>query len=127
MKKFKVTMIGTSIKELFVSAKSREDAMEKVDKCYLDEEKINFNDDDIKHMLVRCKEIQSVRREKFSSNGYDLPENNADDLISEILDTFHNAEKKVCKDGVLQVNLSKEDIDKIEKLYNKYKECIISL
>ena len=78
-------------------------------------------------MLVRCKEIQSVRREKFSADGYDLPENNADVLISEILDTFHKSEKKVCKDGLLQVNLSKEDIDKIEKLYNKYKECVISL
>lgn len=127
MKKFKVTMIGTSIKELFVSAKSREDAMEKVDKCYLDEEKINFNDDDIKHMLVRCKEIQSVRREKFTADGYDLPENNADTLISEIFDTFQKSEKKINKDGFLQLNLSKEDIDKIENLYNKYKECVISL
>jgi hypothetical protein len=127
MKKFKVTMIGTSIKEIFVNAKNKEEAMDKVDKYYLDEEKINFNDEDIKHMMVRCKEIKSVRREKFFAKGYDLPENNSDTLISEILDTFQKSEKKICKDGYLELKLAKDDIDKLEKLYEKYKENIINL
>ena len=42
MKKFKVTMLATSIKEIFVAAKDKADAINKVDKYYLDEEKINF-------------------------------------------------------------------------------------
>lgn len=125
MKKFKVTMIGTSIKEIFISAKNRDEAMDKIDKYYLDEEKINFNDDDIKHMHIRCKEIQSVRREKFSAEGYDLPVSYADTLINEILNTFQKSEKKICKEGYLQLKLSKEDIDNIEDLYNKYKENVI--
>ena len=42
MKKFKVTMVATAIKEIFVSAKDKNSAMEKVEKCYLDEEKLDF-------------------------------------------------------------------------------------
>ena len=47
MKKFKVTMVATAIKEIFVSAKDKNSAMEKVEKCYLDEEKLDFTEDDI--------------------------------------------------------------------------------
>ena len=46
MKKFKVTMVATAIKEIFVSAKDKNSAMEKVEKCYLDEEKLDFTEDD---------------------------------------------------------------------------------
>ena len=51
MKKFKVTMVATAIKEIFVSAKDKNSAMEKVEKCYLDEEKLDFTEDDIKELI----------------------------------------------------------------------------
>lgn len=127
MKKFKVTMIGTSIKEVFVNAKDKNDAFDKVDKAYLDEEKINFNDDDIKYLRTTCKEIKSVRREKFTANGYDIPTDYAVVFIDDILDTFQKSEKKICKDGYLQVQLSKEDINRLEELHNKYKENLVTL
>ena len=72
MKKFKVTMVATAIKEIFVSAKDKNSAMEKVEKCYLDEEKLDFTEDDIKQLRMTCKEIISRRRELFESKGYDM-------------------------------------------------------
>ena len=122
MKKFKVTMLATSIKEIFVAAKDKADAINKVDKYYLDEEKINFDDEDIKQLRYSCKEIISKRRDRFTAQGYDLPNNNADVFINEILNTFDKAEKMVCKEGFLQLKITNEDIKNLENLYSQYKE-----
>ena len=122
MKKFKVTMLATSIKEIFVAAKDKADAINKVDKYYLDEEKINFDDEDIKQLRYSCKEIISKRRDRFTAQGYDLPNNNADVFINEILNTFDKAEKNVCKEVFLQLKITNEDIKNLENLYSQYKE-----
>lgn len=120
MKKFKITMIATSVKEVFLSAKNKEEALTKVDKLYLDDEKINFDDNDIRNLNLKCKEIQSVRREKFTATDDELNDCK-DDLINAFLDTFQKAEKKVSKDGFLNMKLTKEDINYVTKLYNEYK------
>ena len=108
MKKFKVTMVGTLIKEVFVSAKDKDTAIEKVEKSYMDDEKINFCEDDIKRLRMTGKEIISKRREWFTSKGYDMPIEESDVFIKAIIDTFDKAEKKVNKDGFLELKISKE-------------------
>ena len=120
MKKFKVTMVATAIKEIFVSAKDKKSAMEKVEKCYLDEEKLDFTEDDIKQLRMTCKEIISRRRELFEAKGYDMPIDSSDVFIKEVIDVFDRANKTVCKDGYLDIKISNSDIKNLENLYNEY-------
>ena len=122
MKKFKVTMVATAIKEIFVSAKDKNSAMEKVEKCYLDEEKLDFTEDDIKQLRMTCKEIISRRRELFESKGYDMPIDSSDVFIKEVIDVFDRANKTVCKDGYLEIKIANSDIKTLEKMYKEYLE-----
>lgn len=122
MKKFKVTMVGTLIKEVFVSAKDRDTAIQKVEKSYLDDEKINFCEDDIKRLRMVGKEVISKRREWFTAKGYDMPIEEADVFIKAIVDTFDNAKKAVNKEGFLELKVSKERLDWLQKLYKEYEE-----
>ena len=122
MKKFKVTMVATAIKEIFVSAKDKNSAMEKVEKCYLDEEKLDFTEDDIKQLRMTCKEIISRRRELFESTGYDMPVDSSDIFIKEVIDVFDRANKTVCKDGYLDIKIANSDIKTLEKMYKEYLE-----
>ena len=122
MKKFKVTMVATAIKEIFVSAKDKNSAMEKGEKCYLDEEKLDFTEDDIKQLRMTCKEIISRRRELFESKGYDMPIDSSDVFIKEVIDVFDRANKTVCKDGYLEIKIANSDIKTLEKMYKEYLE-----
>ena len=122
MKKFKVTMVATAIKEIFVSAKDKNSAMEKVEKCYLDEEKLDFTEDDIKQLRMTCKEIISRRRELFEAKGYDMPVDSSDIFIKEVIDVFDRANKTVCKDGYLEIKIANSDIKTLEKIYKEYLE-----
>ena len=122
MKKFKVTMVATAIKEIFVSAKDKNSAMEKVEKCYLDEEKLDFTEDDIKQLRMTCKEIISRRRELFESKGYEMTIDSSDVFIKEVIDVFDRANKTVCKDGYLEIKIANSDIKTLEKMYKEYLE-----
>lgn len=122
MKKFKVTMVGTLIKEVFVSAKDKATAIEKVEKSYMDDEKINFTEDDIKQLRMTGKEIISKRREWFTSKKYDMPITESDVFIKALIDTFDKSEKKVNKDGFLELKISKERLDWLQELYKEYDE-----
>jgi len=94
MKKFKITMLATSFKEVFLNAKNEEDAFKKLEKMYFDKEEINFTDDDIIEINNSCEEVKSERRSKLN--------------ISPIYD----------ENG----NILDEDEDKIDLLYEKYDE-----
>lgn len=122
MKKFKVTMVATAIKEIFVSAKDKSSAIDKVEKCYLDDEKLDFTEDDIKQLRMTCKEIISRRRELFESKGYDIPVDSSDIFIKEVIDVFDRANKTVCKDGYLDIKIANSDIKTLEKMYKEYLE-----
>lgn len=122
MKKFKVTMVATAIKEIFVSAKDKSSAIDKVEKCYLDDEKFDFTEDDIKQLRMTCKEIISRRRELFESKGYDMPVDSSDIFIKEVIDVFDRANKTVCKDGYLDIKIANSDIKTLEKMYKEYLE-----
>ena len=122
MKKFKVTMVATAIKEIFVSAKDKSSAIDKVEKCYLDDEKLDFTEDDIKQLRMTCKEIISRRRELFESKGYDMPIDSSDVFIKEVIDVFDRANKTVCKDGYLEIKIANSDIKTLEKMYKEYLE-----
>ena len=122
MKKFKVTMVATAIKEIFVSAKDKSSAIDKVEKCYLDDEKFDFTEDDIKQLRMTCKEIISRRRELFESKGYDMPVDSSDIFIKEVIDVFDRANKTVCKDGYLEIKIANSDIKTLEKMYKEYLE-----
>ena len=122
MKKFKVTMVATAIKEIFVSAKDKSSAIDKVEKCYLDDEKLDFTEDDIKQLRMSCKEIISRRRELFESKGYDMPVDSSDIFIKEVIDVFDRANKTVCKDGYLEIKIANSDIKTLEKMYKEYLE-----
>ena len=122
MKKFKVTMVATSIKEIFVSTKDKSSAIDKVEKCYLDDEKLDFTEDDIKQLRMTCKEIISRRRELFESKGYDMPVDSSDIFIKEVIDVFDRANKTVCKDGYLDIKIANSDIKTLEKMYKEYLE-----
>ena len=122
MKKFKVTMVATAIKEIFVSAKDKSSAIDKVEKCYLDDEKLDFTEDDIKQLTMTCKEIISRRRELFESKGYDMPVDSSDIFIKEVIDVFDRANKTVCKDGYLEIKIANSDIKTLEKMYKEYLE-----
>jgi len=122
MKKFKVTMVATAIKEIFVSAKDKSSAIDKVEKCYLDDEKLDFTEDDIKQLRMTCKEIISRRRELFESKGYDMPVDSSDIFIKEVIDVFDRANKTVCKDGYLEIKIANSDIKTLEKMYKEYLE-----
>ena len=122
MKKFKVTMVATAIKEIFVSAKDKSSAIDKVEKCYLDDEKLDFTEDDIKQLRMTCKEIISRRRELFESKGYDMPVDSSDIFIKEVIDVFDRANKTVCKDGYLDRKIANSDIKTLEKMYKEYLE-----
>lgn len=122
MKKFKVTMVATAIKEIFVSAKDKSSAIDKVEKCYLDDEKLDFTEDDIKQLRMTCKEIISRRRELFESKGYDMPVDSSDIFIKEVIDVFDRANKTVCKDSYLEIKIANSDIKTLEKMYKEYLE-----
>ena len=122
MKKFKVTMVATAIKEIFVSTKDKSSAIDKVEKCYLDDEKLDFTEDDIKQLRMSCKEIISRRRELFESKGYDMPVDSSDIFIKEVIDVFDRANKTVCKDGYLEIKIANSDIKTLEKMYKEYLE-----
>lgn len=122
MKKFKVTMVATAIKEIFVSAKDKSSAIDKVEKCYLDDEKLDFTEDDIKQLRMTCKEIISRRRELFESTGYDMPVDSSDIFIKEVIDVFDRANKIVRKDGYLEIKIANSDIKTLEKMYKEYLE-----
>ena len=122
MKKFKVTMVATAIKEIFVSAKDKSSAIDKVEKCYLDDEKLDFTEDDIKQLRMTCKEIISRRRELFESKGYDMPVDSSDIFIKEVIDVFDRTNKTVCKDGYLDIKIANSDIKTLEKMYKEYLE-----
>lgn len=122
MKKFKVTMVATAIKEIFVSAKDKSSAIDNVEKCYLDDEKLDFTEDDIKQLRMTCKEIISRRRELFESKGYDMPVDSSDIFIKEVIDVFDRANKTVCKDGYLEIKIANSDIKTLEKMYKEYLE-----
>ena len=122
MKKFKVTMVATAIKEIFVSAKDKSSAIDKVEKCYLDDEKLDFTEDDIKQLRMSCKEIISRRRELFESKGYDMPVDSSDIFIKEVIDVFDRANKTVCKDGYLEIKIANSDIKTLKKIYKEYLE-----
>ena len=110
MKKFKVTMVATAIKEIFVSAKDKSSAIDKVEKCYLDDEKLDFTEDDIKQLRMTCKEIISRRRELFESKGYDMPVDSSDIFIKEVIDVFDRANKTVCAEYYEKRNRMKKII-----------------
>lgn len=122
MKKFKVTMVATAIKEIFVSAKDKNSAIDKVEKCYLDEEKLDFTEDDIKQLRMTCKEIISRRRELFEAKGYDMPVDTSDVFIKEVINVFDKSSKTVCKDGYLEIKISNTDVKTLEELYKDYLE-----
>lgn len=122
MKKFKVTMVATAIKEIFVSAKDKNSAIDKVEKCYLDEEKLDFTEDDIKQLRMTCKEIISRRRELFEAKGYDMPVDTSDVFIKEVINVFDKSSKTVCKDGYLEIKISNSDVKTLEELYKDYLE-----
>lgn len=122
MKKFKVTMVATAIKEIFVSAKDKNSAIDKVEKCYLDEEKLDFTEDDIKQLRMTCKEIISRRRELFEAKGYDMPVDTSDVFIKEVINVFDKSSKTVCKDGYLEIKISNSDVKALEELYKDYLE-----
>ena len=122
MKKFKVTMVATAIKEIFVSAKDKNSAIDKVEKCYLDEEKLDFTEDDIKQLRMTCKEIISRRRELFEAKGYDIPVDTSDVFIKEVINVFDKSSKTVCKDGYLEIKISNTDVKTLEELYKDYLE-----
>lgn len=122
MKKFKVTMVATAIKEIFVSAKDKNSAIDKVEKCYLDEEKLDFTEDDIKQLRMTCKEIISRRRELFEAKGYDMPVDTSDVFIKEVINVFDKSSKTVCKDGYLEIKISNSNVKTLEELYKDYLE-----
>ena len=115
-------MVATAIKEIFVSAKDKSSAIDKVEKCYLDDEKLDFTEDDIKQLRMTCKEIISRRRELFESKGYDMPVDSSDIFIKEVIDVFDRANKTVCKDGYLDIKIANSDIKTLEKMYKEYLE-----
>lgn len=122
MKKYKVTMVATAIKEIFVSAKDKNSAIDKVEKCYLDEEKLDFTEDDIKQLRMTCKDIISRRRELFEAKGYDMPVDTSDVFIKEVINVFDKSSKTVCKDGYLDIKIANSDIKTLEKMYKEYLE-----
>lgn len=103
MKKFKITMLATSLKEVFLNAKNEEDAFKKLEKMYFDKEEINFTDDDILEINNSCEEVKSERRSRlnispiYDENGEILEENEEDinliyekydELSEEFFETF---------------------------------------
>lgn len=92
MKKFKITMLATSLKEVFLNAKNEEDAFKKLEKMYFDKEEINFTDDDIIEINNSCEEVKSERRSKlnispiYDENGKIL--NESEDKLDLIYDKY---------------------------------------
>lgn len=92
MKKFKITMLATSLKEVFLNAKNEEDAFKKLEKMYFDKEEINFTDDDIIEINNSCEEVKSERRSRlnispiYDENG-DILDGN-DDKLDLIYDKY---------------------------------------
>lgn len=124
MKKYKILLVGTSVKEVFLNAKNEESALKKADEMLFDTEKINFEFEDLKDIKWYSSEIKSIRREKFNNQTLNVPSDIKDTIIECLLDTFDNAEKKVTKDGLLTIKVTKDDVRFITKLYEDYKKIV---
>lgn len=121
MKKFKILLVGTSVKEVFLNAKNEESALDKAQKMLFDTEKINFEFEDLKDLKWYSSEIKSIRREQFFNPPTNIPSDIKDVLINCLLDTFDKSEKKATKDGLLTIKVTKEDVRNITKMYEEYK------
>lgn len=125
MKKFKIVLVGTSVKEVFLNAKNEESALKKADQMLFDTEEINFEFKDLKDIKWYSKEVKSIRREQFYHPVSNIPDDTKDELINSLLDIFANTEKKVTKDGFLSLKVTKEDVRNVTKMYEKYKELCL--
>ena len=76
-------------------------------------------------MNITCKEIQSIRREKFFGTKDYVTGTDREELIKAFIDTFSNANKVSGKDNKMYLEITKEQLDDLSKKYELYKnQCI---
>lgn len=123
MKKFLVKMLATSEKEMIIEARTKESALNKLERKYLDKEEINFSDDDIVNIDITCEPIKNVRRAKFGS--IETVEKDEEkclikDYLEVLLNVLSNAEKKVDRKGYLTIKINQDDVDSLEELFDRF-------